>query len=380
MQLRGRPHLLYLKRAAGRGRSLLSRAESNYAMVLVAEITRALELGSSEQEIEQLSGGIALADIITQSPRMLQILDLIRRVADTGLTVLLQGETGTGKKLLAHAIHRASGRRGRPIVTVDCAALPESLLEAELFGYQKGAFTGANQDRTGLLAEAAGGTIFLDEIDKAGLTVQRRFLHLLDSGEIRPVGSTSYQRLDVRIVCATSSPDLRTEVAEGRFLKDLYYRLNDISIQIPALRERPDDVLLLASCFMEIYAQQIGRKIRGMSAGFRRLLQAHDWPGNVRELEKAIRRAITLADEDELLIPDLLPREVLEATEDVTDEETGANLRSQVESFERRAIERALKTCGGNKSRAAALLGLSRKGLKGKIARYRIGRDPAQGV
>jgi transcriptional regulator with PAS, ATPase and Fis domain len=264
-------------------------------------------------------------------------------------------------------------------VTVDCAALPESLLEAELFGYQKGAFTGANQDRTGLLAEAAGGTIFLDEIDKAGLTVQRRFLHLLDSGEIRPVGSTSYQRLDVRIVCATSSPDLRTEVAEGRFLKDLYYRLNDISIQIPPLRERPDDVLLLASCFVEIYSQQIGRKIRGMSAAFRRLLQAHDWPGNVRELEKAIRRAITLADEDDLLIPDLLPREVLEASDEVTEEDTGANLRKQVEMFERRAIERALKTCGGNKSRAAALLGLSRKGLKGKIARYRIGRDAAPG-
>jgi two-component system response regulator HupR/HoxA len=308
---------------------------------------------------------------------MLKILDLIRRIGDTGLSVLLQGETGTGKKLLAHAIHRAGGRRNRPFVTVDCAALPETLLEAELFGYRKGAFTGAVQDRTGLLAEAAGGTVFLDEIDKTGLNVQRRFLHLLDSGEIRPVGSTSYLRLDVRIVCATSSPDLRSEVSEGLFLKDLYYRLNDISIEVPTLRERREDILLLAGCFVEMYAGQIGRRIRGMTGAFRRALLAHDWPGNVRELEKAIRRAVTLADDDVLLSPELLPREVFEEQEDAL-EEPSDDLRRKIEQFEIRAIESAMEACGGNKSRAAQQLGLSRKGLKGKIARYRIGLDPGK--
>jgi DNA-binding NtrC family response regulator/tetratricopeptide (TPR) repeat protein len=377
MLLRGRPHILYLERDPASGRAPLGRAERNYAMVLAAEITRALDLEAPDSEATHLTDGIALADVITQDPQMLKILELIRRIGDTDLSVLLQGETGTGKKLLANAIHRASGRRNRPFVTVDCAALPETLLEAELFGYRKGAFTGAVQDRTGLLAEAAGGTVFLDEIDKTGLTVQRRFLHLLDSGDIRPVGSTSYQRLDVRIVCATSSPDLRSEVSEGLFLKDLYYRLNDISIEVPTLRERREDILLLAGCFVETYAGQIGRRIRGMTGAFRRALLAHDWPGNVRELEKAIRRAVTLADDDVMLSPELLPREVFEEQEGAL-EETSDDLRRKIEHFEVRAIESALEACEGNKSRAAQQLGLSRKGLKGKIARYRIGRDPGK--
>jgi DNA-binding NtrC family response regulator/tetratricopeptide (TPR) repeat protein len=375
ISVRGRAHLLHLERKLERGRVAMSRAERNYAMLLAAEITRALDLATQDPEERRLTQGIALADVITQNAKMIALLELIRRIGDTDLCVLLQGETGTGKKLFAHAIHRASARRGRPIVTVDCAALPDSLLEAELFGYRKGAFTGATQDRNGLLAEATGGTIFLDEIDKSGISVQRRFLHLLDSGEIRPVGSTSYMRLDVRIICATSCSDLRTEVAEGRFLKDLYYRLNDISIEIPPLRDRHDDILLLAGSFVESFAAQAGRRIRGMSSAFRRALLDHDWPGNVRELEKAVRRAVTLADDDTVLTPDLLPREVLEGREE-TAEPAGDELRSRVELFERRAIERALQACDGNKSRAAALLGLSRKGLKGKMARFRIGRTP----
>jgi DNA-binding NtrC family response regulator/tetratricopeptide (TPR) repeat protein len=371
---RGSAYLLHLRRIAAKGRGPLGRAERNYAMILAAEITRALEIGTPDSEEDRLARGTSVADVITQNPRMLKILDLIRRVGDTDLTVLLQGETGTGKKLLAHAIHRASSRRVRPMVTVDCAALPDSLLEAELFGYRKGAFTGANQDRTGLLAEANGGTVFLDEIDKAGLAVQRRFLHLLDSGEVRPVGSTSYVKLDVRIVCATSSSDLRREVAEGSFIKDLYYRLNDISIEIPPLRERPDDILLLAGCFIETYAGQVGHRIRGMSAAFRRILMGHNWPGNVRELEKAIRRAVTLADDDVLLTPELLPGDVL-GDLPAPEEDDGDNLRRKVEVFEQRVIEQTLLACQGNKSRAAQVLGLSRKGLKGKMARLRMARQ-----
>jgi len=370
---RGTTYVLHMQRFATKGRGPLGRAERNYAMILSAEVSRALEIGTQDPEAGRLSKGISVADVITQNPRMLKILDLIRRVGDTDLTVLLQGETGTGKKLLAHAIHRASGRRARPMVTVDCAALPDSLLEAELFGYRKGAFTGANQDRSGLLAEAAGGTVFLDEIDKAGLAVQRRFLHLLDSGEIRPVGATSYVKLNLRIVCATSSPDLRREVAEGQFLKDLYYRLNDISIEIPPLRERRDDILLLAGCFVETYAAQVGHRIRGMSAAFRKALLGHDWPGNVRELEKAIRRAVTLADDEVLLTPELLPSDVLQSADQVP-EEVGGNLKRRLEMHEKRAIEQALQACDGNKTATAEMLGLSRKGLKGKMMRFRMGR------
>jgi DNA-binding NtrC family response regulator/tetratricopeptide (TPR) repeat protein len=376
---RGASYVIHMQRLANKGQGPLGRSTRNYAMILAAEIARTLEIGTPDSEAGRLSKGISVADVVTQNGQMLKILDLIRRVSDTDLTVLLQGETGTGKKLLAHAIHRASERRTRQMVTVDCAALPDSLLEAELFGYRKGAFTGAAQDRSGLLAEASGGTVFLDEIDKAGLAVQRRFLHLLDSGEIRPVGATSYLKLDVRIVCATSSPDLRREVASGNFLKDLYYRLNDISIEVPPLRERRDDILLLAGCFVETYATQTGRRIRGISAAFRKALLAHDWPGNVRELEKAIRRAVTLADDDILLTPDLLPSDVLEANGDIV-EEGDEKLKRKVDLFEKRAIEQALHACHGNKSQAAVMLGLSRKGLKGKMVRFRIGRrSPSSG-
>ncbi len=188
---------------------------------------------------------------------MSKILDLIRRIGDTDLTVLLQGETGTGKKLLAEAIHRASARRDRPFVTVDCAALPDSLLESELFGHRKGAFTGATQDRVGLLEEANGGND-LPRRDRQGRASRCSGASCTCSirARVRPVGATSYLRLDVRVVCATSCPDLRQRGGRGAFLKDLYYRLNDISIEVPPLRERRDDILLLAGWFVETFAGQ----------------------------------------------------------------------------------------------------------------------------
>jgi two-component system, NtrC family, response regulator HupR/HoxA len=304
---------------------------------------------------------------------MLGILDLVRRVADSDLTVLLQGETGTGKKLLAEVVHRAGERRNRPFVTVDCAALPDSLLESELFGHRKGAFTGAIADRVGLLEEANGGTIFLDEIDKAGLSVQRRFLHMLDSGEVRPVGATSYKTLDVRVVCATSCPDLRLEVNAGRFLKDLFYRLNDIAMTVPPLRERPDDIVLLAEWFAERYARKLERTVTGLSPAFRAALTAHLWPGNVRELEKAIRRAVTLAEDGTALGPELLPPTVLDSIG--TSRDAGAEtLKDKVEQYESGLILDSLDRLSWNKSRAAVDLGLSRRGLKGKIERYRLDR------
>jgi two-component system response regulator HupR/HoxA len=381
--IQGRDHLLHLERRGAAPRRY-ARADLNYAMVLMAEVSRVLRrtvppAGAFEEEIEVIRHGIYVADIITQDPRMLSILSLIHKIGDSDLTVLLQGETGTGKKLLAHAIHRISGRRDRPFVTVDCAALPDSLLESELFGHRKGSFTGATQDRVGLLEEANGGTIFLDEIDKSGLSVQRRFLHMLDTGEIRPVGSTGYRSLDVRVVCATSCADLRTEVAAGRFLKDLYYRLNDISIQIPPLRERPDDVPLLTECFLDRYAQEFHRELRGVTAPFHAAIRAHTWPGNVRELEKAIRRAVTLADDGGVLRAELLPPAVLE-TYEATGQERGpsGNLKNRLEAVERTILLETLERFRWNKSRSAAELGLSRKGLKGKIERYGLDRRAAR--
>ncbi|MCA9755862.1 MAG: sigma 54-interacting transcriptional regulator [Candidatus Eisenbacteria bacterium] len=375
-RIHGVPHLFYLERRTG-DRRRFGRVELDYATVLAEQIARSVPRTSPEPvqdeatAMEALRHGIYVADIITQDPQMLGILDLVRRVSASDLSVLLQGETGTGKKLVAQAIHRISPRRDRPLVTVDCAALPDTLLESELFGHRKGAFTGAMSDRIGLLEEANGGTIFLDEIDKAGLAVQRRFLHMLDSGEIRPVGDTGYRSLDVRVVCATSCPDLRTEVEEGRFIKDLYYRLNDIAIQIPALRERPEDILLLTECFLDRFAQELGRAIREVSPTFHDAIRNHDWPGNVRELEKAVRRAVTLAEDDSVLGPEHLPRAVLEA-ETVGD--SSGSLKDQLEAMEKDILLQALRRNRWNKSRTANELGLSRKGLKGKLERFQLDR------
>jgi len=377
VRIHGRNRIVYLERREGSRR--YQRAELNYAALLVHELARTLPrsqraaANEEPEELQMIRHGLHVADIITQDPKMLEILSLIRKVGDSDLNILLQGETGTGKKLLAQAIHRVSSRRERPFVTVDCAALPDSLLESELFGHCKGAFTGATQDRIGLLEEANGGTIFLDEIDKAGLTVQRRFLHLLDSQEIRPVGSTGYRALDVRVVCATSCPDLRTHVADGKFIKDLYYRLNDIAIQIPALRDRPDDIELLMDCFLERMQKEFRRDCPDVSASFRDTIRAHDWPGNVRELEKAVRRAIALAEDGAVLGPELLPSAVRDE-ERKLEASVGGRLKDRIEQLERRILIETLDKRRWNKSQAAAELGLSRKGLKGKLERYQIDR------
>jgi DNA-binding NtrC family response regulator/tetratricopeptide (TPR) repeat protein len=373
-------HILYGERLADSGRPSFQPGEAHYASALAMELAHGLRRSGWRQSpefselLQELSRNIYLADIVTENPRILRILELILRVAPTNMTILLCGETGTGKRLLAQAIHRVSPRSQQPFVTVDCAALPESLLESELFGYRKGAFTGASQDRLGLFEEADGGTIFLDEIDKAGVQVQRRFLHLLDTGEIRAIGSNRYRRLNVRIVAATSCPDLSKEVEEGRFLKDLYYRMNDITISVPPLRERRDDICLLAETFVDVEASRQGRQIEGMSPSFLQALLSHLWPGNVRELEKAIRRAVTLAEDESFLTPDLLPEEIVGKQAPPPVRRSRNPLKDRVQSVERDVILATLEQVGWNKSRAARLLGLSRKGLRNKIERYRLER------
>jgi transcriptional regulator with GAF, ATPase, and Fis domain len=370
--------LLYVDRVQGNSAGAFLQAELNTCVGLsikLAGVVVELKLKEkTDENVElrkKLEENIVFSDIITQNREMLEIVRLVGKVADNPSTVLLQGETGTGKQLVARAIHLSSSRRDKPFVTVDCAAMPESLLESELFGYLRGAFTGADRDRKGLVQEANGGTIFLDEIGRAGLSLQRRLLRLLDSGEIRPVGSTSYMPLDVKIVCATTSPDLRKDVDEGSFLKDLYYRLNDICISIPPLRERREDIPLLCEHFLRLYSQEMNKKIRGISKSAMAALVDFDWPGNVRELEKTIKRAVILADDGQMISPQLLPQEVpTEPVAPVTDRE--AELKEAVEDFERKTITAALEKFSWNKSRTAAYLGLSRKGLK--IKRYDLDR------
>jgi len=374
--------LLYLDRTRNGRSGAFRQSNLNLSVVLSSYLVDLFKQYDRDERVQenmrlkmQLEERIALADVVTQNREMLQILRLVEKINRSNLTVLLQGETGTGKTLIAKAIHLSSPRSHGPFVTVDCAALPDNLLESELFGYLRGSFTGATADKKGLFEEADGGTIFLDEIGRAGLTVQRRLLHLLDKGEVRPIGSNAYRKLDVRVICATSSKDLKQDVAQGGFIKDLYYRLNDISIVVPSLRDRVEDIPLLADYFMATFLAETQRDLPGISnTAMNRLLQ-FNWPGNVRELEKAVRRACILCEDGQMIGPEHLPEEILQSREPVADAvPLAGGLHDTVEDMERKMVLKALEENDWNKSRAAVALGLSRKGLKNKITRYDLDR------
>ncbi|MDZ4803374.1 MAG: sigma 54-interacting transcriptional regulator [Candidatus Eisenbacteria bacterium] len=378
----GREALLYLDRTKNGRRGPFRLSNLNLTVVLASYLTDLFSQMDRDRTItenirlkSQLEERIALADVVTQNREMLQILRLVEKINRSDLTVLLQGETGTGKTLLAKSIHLSSPRGKGPFVTVDCAALPDNLLESELFGYVKGSFTGAMNDKKGLFEEADGGTIFLDEVGRAGLTVQRRLLHLLDKGEVRPVGSNSYKKLDVRVICATSSKDLRHDVAQGAFIKDLYYRLNDISVVVPSLRDRVEDIPLLAEYFLATFTADTQRNVPGFARATLNRLVRYNWPGNVRELEKVVRRAAILCDEGAPIGVEHLPDELVGALlEEPTMISDGSSIHDNVEEMERRMVLKALEENNWNKSRAAIALGLSRKGLKNKITRYDLDR------
>lgn len=242
----------------------------------------------------------AISGIIGDSEVMQQLYGRIHKVAPTGATVLVQGETGTGKELIANAIHKASPRRAKKIVSVNCAAIPETLIEAELFGHEKGAFTGAEQARDGLIAAADGGSLFLDEIGELPLEAQARLLRVLQEGEVRPIGAVSSKKVDVRLIAATHR-DLKKMVEEGKFREDLFFRINVVSLLLPPLRERGSDILLIARQLLRRHAEKMGKPKVKLSAQAERAIAQYPWPGNVRELDNIIQRAVILSDEDQAI-------------------------------------------------------------------------------
>jgi transcriptional regulator with PAS, ATPase and Fis domain len=314
--------------------------------------------------------------VVGRSDGLVEIYRVIDRVADTSCTVLVTGESGTGKELVARAVHQTSSRARAPFVAVNCGAIPENLLESELFGHAKGAFTGAYAAKTGRIGQAQGGTLFLDEIGELPLSLQVKLLRVLQSREYSPVGDNRIVSADIRVVAATNM-DLEQAVRDGTFREDLYYRLNVIHVTVPPLRERSNDVAALAQHFLEKARDRTGRtSVASISAGAMALLEQYNWPGNVRELENTIERAVLLCRTDVIQPRDLpakvcgLPTEDRKSTGKLPD--TGIDLRIAVESFENNLIRQALERTHWNKNQAARLLGLNRTTLVEMLKRKRI--------
>ncbi len=330
---------------------------------LVFVIEKALQfrrLQSENQALRQLAEkDLQLDNLIAASSEMKRIIQLVRKVSQSDITVLLTGESGSGKEIIARAIHMNSPRKERPFITVNCAAIPENLLESELFGHVKGAFTGALKDRKGKFELAHGGTLFLDEIGDLKPELQAKLLRVLQEREIEPVGSETRIPVDVRIISATHQ-NLKQLVAEGRFREDLYYRINVMNIHIPPLRKRKADIPLLIQHFIQKYAPDREREWR-IDSDALRALEAHDWPGNVRELENVIQRAVLLAEKPVITL-DLLPEAIVTRETPIASTARGpASLN--VEEHLRWLIEQALERSGGNQTRAAELLGIPRHKL-----------------
>jgi transcriptional regulator with GAF, ATPase, and Fis domain len=324
-------------------------------------------------------------EIVGNTPELLEALDTIRQVAATDCTILITGETGTGKELFARAAHRGSPRRNRPTIPVNCAAIPEALLETELFGHIKGAFTGATNARTGRFMSAHEGTIFLDEIGDLPLAAQAKLLRVLEERVVSPVGSDGDVRVDVRIIAATHR-NLADMVAHGTFRADLYYRLAVIPLHLPPLRERPEDILTIANLCIARARERLERDVHGMDACARAALCAYHWPGNVRELSHLVERSVLLARKSMLSHADIpLPsskstraraadeaRSQLIPTLAGPPGEPSFDLRQALELLERTLIDRALQRAGGNRTEAAALLGLNRTTLAEKLRKYAV--------
>jgi two-component system response regulator HydG len=332
---------------------------------LAIAVERAVEHLRLRREVHRLrsqAGGPSLEGIIGESPAIRHVTELVRRVSDTDATVLITGESGTGKELVARALHELSGRREQPFVAVNCAAMPAALLESELFGHVRGAFTDAKRSRPGLFVQAATGTLFLDEIGEMPLEMQVKLLRVLQERRVRPVGGDEEVAFEARVVTATNR-DLETEVEERRFREDLFYRINVVAIPMPPLRSRGSDVLTLAQHFLRRIAERSGKGVEGISTEAARKLLDYDWPGNVRELENCIERAVALCRLSEITVDDL-PEKVREhqssrlvIATDAPDE------LITLDEMERRYVRQVLAAVGGNKTHAARVLGIDRRSL-----------------
>ncbi|MGA9165676.1 MAG: PEP-CTERM-box response regulator transcription factor [Thiobacillus sp.] len=335
--------------------------------VLALMIARALHVHALEIENRLLAAkqqGSALQGLITSSESMLKVCHTVEKVAPANVTVLLLGESGTGKEVLARGVHELSPRVGKRFVAINCAAIPDTLLESELFGYERGAFTGAAKQTVGRIEYANEGTLFLDEIGDLPMPLQAKFLRFLQERVIERLGGRGEIPVDVRVVCATHR-DLAGMIKEGSFREDLYYRLSEITVKIPPLRDRPGDAVLLAQAFLERYARELGRHIRGFTADALGALEAHAWPGNVREMENMIKRATIMADGSQITAADL-------GFNNGHAEPQPLNLRQARENAERQAISRALASCDGSIAQAAELLGITRPTLYGLMAKIGV--------
>jgi DNA-binding NtrC family response regulator len=345
----------------------LTKPFGNDEFLLV--VARALENLGLRREVKRLRGELAqnygVSNIVAANPRMVAVLETIRKVADMPATVLLLGESGTGKELLARLLHFASSRRDGPFVPINCSAIPENLIESELFGYVKGAFTDARGGKEGLFQAAQGGTLFLDEIGDMPLPLQAKLLRVIEDKRVRPLGATSEKDIDVRIVAATNS-ELENAVAQSKFRSDLYFRLATVTVNIPPLRERPEDLSLLIRHFLGRAASECGKTLPTIDAKADECLTRYAWPGNVRELQNVIQSAVILCRDNRITVADMPPRVTGEQSLTRMFDEAAAR-RMSLDEVEREYVRVVLAGVNGNKTEAAAILGVDRKTLYRKL-------------
>ena len=336
-------------------------------------VERALKHRKLDDEVRRLRQAAGDSsrphELVGESRAMRQVYDLIERIGSNDPTVLVTGESGTGKELVARALHKRSDRRDKPFVAINCAAMPAALLESELFGHVKGAFTDARQSRDGLFVQANGGTLFLDEIGEMPLEMQPKLLRTLQENLVRPVGADRELPFDSRIIAATNR-DLESDVEDGRFREDLFYRVNVLQICLPPLRSRGNDVLLLAQHFLNQAAERLQKDVKGLSNAVAQKMRDYEWPGNVRELQNCIERAVTLTRFEQLMPEDLPPKIRDYQSESLVIAGDDPQEFIALEELERRYIRRVLKAAAGNKTQAAKVLGLDRRTLYRKLERH----------
>ncbi|HVP58504.1 MAG TPA: sigma 54-interacting transcriptional regulator [bacterium] len=356
---------------------LFTRSDAEFVVAIVGMLKSVLSESQLRRFMEEarflrskLEAASPFHGIVGQNKKMLDILESVRFLSKTSTTVLIEGETGTGKEMIARAIHLSGDRRSKPFITIDCSALSTEIVESELFGHVKGAFTDARTDRTGLFEAADGGTVFLDEIDKTSRKFQERLLQVVDKREFKPVGSTVSKRADFRLICATNK-DLAKEVENERFLEDLYYRLKVIALKVPPVRERRDDIPLLAEYFLEKHASEMSKSVAGFAPEAMDLLVSFSWPGNVRQIAHEVERAVTFVEDGQAVTQSLFSED-LRGWGSIVAAGGKHGLGEAVEQIERQMIKDALRRFNGNKSKVARNLGLSRRGLLNKMHRYRI--------